>query len=62
MTYSFIKTPAPDAKKTHDPEFTKQDIKKGFSVSLMYRETGGSSNLLAVRNRKWRKEVENAFG
>ena len=62
MTYSSIKTPAPDAKKMHDPEFTKQDIKKGFLVSLMYGETGEPSNILTVRNREWRKEVENAFG
>ena len=62
MVYSFVKSPAPDAKKMHDSEFTKQDIKKGFSVSPMYGKTGEPSNILTVRNREWRKEVENAFG
>ena len=62
MAYTSINPPAPDAKKMHDPEFTKQDIKKGFSASLMYGETGESSNLKAVWRRKWRKESENASG
>ena len=63
MTYSSIKTPAPDAKKMHDPEFTKQDIKKGFLVSLMYGETGEPSNAITIWHRNWRKEfLENTSG
>ena len=62
MAYTSINPPAPDAKKMHDSEFTKQDIKKGFSVSLMYGETGEPSNVKTVRNREWRKELEDAFG
>ena len=61
MAYTSINPPAPDAKKMHDPEFTKQDIKKGFSASLMYGETGEPSNVKTVRNRDWRKELEDAF-
>jgi len=57
VAYSFLKPSAPDAKKMHDSEFTKQDIKKGFSASLMYGETGEPSNVNAVRNRNWRKEA-----
>ena len=62
MAYTSINPPAPDAKKMHDLEFTKQDIKKGFSVSLMYGKTGEPSNVKTVRNREWRKELEDAFG
>ena len=62
MVYSFVKPLMPDAKKMHDSEFTKQDIKKGFSVSLMYGKTGKPSNVITVRHRKWREELENAFG
>ena len=62
MAHFSAKPPVPDAKKMHDPEFTKQDIKKGFSVSPMYGKTGEPSNVKTVRNREWRKEVENAFG
>ena len=58
MVYSFVKSPAPDVKKMHNPEFTKQDIKKGFSVSLMYGETGEPSNAITVWRRNWRKESE----
>ena len=58
MVYSFVKPPAPDAKKMHDLEFTKQDIKKGFSVSLMYGKTGEPSNAITVWRRNWRKESE----
>ena len=62
MVYSFVKPPVPSAKKMHDPEFTKQDIKKGFSVSLMYGETGEPSNVITVWRRNWRKELENTSG
>ena len=62
MVYSFVKSPAPDVKKMHNPEFTKQDIKKGFSVSLMYGETGEPSNAITVWHRNWRKESENTSG
>ena len=61
MVYFSVKPPVPDAKKMHDPEFTKQDIKKGFSASLMYGKTGEPSNVKTVRNRDWRKELEDAF-
>ena len=61
MVYSFVKPPAPDAKKMHGPEFTKQDIKKGFSVSPMYGKTGEPSNVITVWRRNWRKESENTF-
>ena len=62
MVYTSINPSAPDAKKMHNMGFTKQDIKKGFSVSLMYGKTGKSSNILTVRSREWRKEVEDVFG
>ena len=62
MVYSFVKSPAPDVKKMHDPEFTKQDIKKGFSASLMYGKTGEPSNAITVWRRNWRKESENTSG
>ena len=58
MAYSSNKPSASDAKKMHDSEFTKQDIKKGFSVSLMYGETGEPSNAITVWRRNWRKESE----
>ena len=58
MAYTSINPPAPDAKKMHDLEFTKQDIKKGFSVSLMYGKTGEPSNAITVWRRNWRKESE----
>ena len=61
MFYSSVKPSAPDAKKMYDLEFTKQDIKKGFSASLMYGKTGEPSNVKTVRNRDWRKELEDAF-
>jgi len=62
VVYSFVKSPAPDVKKMHDPEFTKQDIKKGFLASLMYGETGEPSNAITVWHRNWRKESENISG
>jgi len=60
VAHSSVKPPAPDAKKTHDPEFTRQDLKKGFSASLMYGETGEPSNVITVWRRNWRKESENS--
>lgn len=51
--------PIVDADKTHDPGFTKQEFKQGFSRTPMYRdEYSTPCNSGNVRDRRWRKERE----